>query len=88
MPPAIAMRSSRRRMRRASRASRGLRTGTHHHMPDGPIENERGELQPDPAAPSGDTPAHRADAERIEEHSRDSTAPTDPDATRPDPDVS
>ena len=43
------------------------------------------EEQPDPAEPSGGTPEDRATAERLEEHSREATAPTDPESTEPEP---
>jgi hypothetical protein len=42
------------------------------------------ERQPDPAEPSGGTPGDRADAERLEEHSEEATAPTDQESTKPD----
>ena len=53
-------------------------------MPTDPGETERGERQPDPEEPNGGTSEDRADAERLEAHSRPTTTPTDQESTRPD----
>ena len=48
-------------------------------------EGDNGERQPDPGEPGGGTSDDRATGERIEEHSRPATGPTEHGATRPDP---
>lgn len=42
------------------------------------VDADNGELEPDPSAPDGATPEHRATAELLEEHASEVTAPTDP----------
>ncbi len=54
-------------------------------MPTDRDEGDNDERQPDPAEPGGGTSGDRDTAERLEEHSRPATSPTDHEATRPDP---